>query len=383
VLRYTPRQVTTIKYDLPGDNDNTQPLYLYPGYEAGGFLRVTGATSVVSTGPLAGVVAKNRVTPQLLQSNNLVGVATGQLAINTTHPSHAFPYTVGGTTLWSQPLAPSSIPTSPFSLPAEVDTWANVDSVTLEQLTTINLADFRPVLVDYNGAFDNFGYIDTFAVFDPSGAGSDNVYLGPHVASYDVRFDRAPMIVESNGIDEPQVFANCDFEGGFNGGTTAGQSMAITGGILRSTTTEYAFNSGVTLDGDTIFDATSSQLPNGIGLGRVYIETGLTLTVEGGSSFLSGFYATPVLWGPGALAVNRNARLGYDAGLHTATSIFLLTGGITLNSAVGGLCANGATLVANAGFAITGPHLDAACAAGVGFNQDVLNFGGASIVGGL
>lgn len=382
------RQDTIITH-VSNDTNGSDPEAFYNTLENGASLFVRGTITAVNSSSLSGTVPKNRATPQLLTTNLGFAATPGALLINSTHASHARVYkNTGGTNFSiSQPLAPTTLPAAASPPPNEVDTWANLDTVNIYSTTAVNVVDLRPVLVDYNGGFSNGDFLVQLTTFDPSGVGDDNIYIGPHVASYDVQFDRGPMIVESTYIDVQQAFVNCYFDAGFNGGPQNGQQMLIDGGVLMSNAVEYNFSEGTLLDGDIIFDPAFGGFPvgfpNGLDLGLVYIASTRTLRVAGGVSFLNSVYAAPILWGPGNVEVDRNGTLVWDSGLHTATSIFLLTGTIKLNGSVGALCPTGATAVNNAGTAITGALLDAPCAAGTGYGGTAYNVGRASIVGGI
>lgn len=383
------RQDTTITH-VSGDTTGTDPEVFYNTLENGSSLFVKGTITVVNSASLAGTVPKNRATPQLLTTNLGFAAGVGTLLVNSTHPSHAWTYknTAGTTFSISQPLLLPTLPTASF--PTEVDTWANLDTVAIDTVTPVNVTDVRPVLIDYNGPFSNGDYLVDLVAFDPTGAGDDNIFIGPHAFSYDVRFDRAPFIVEETGIDSAQIFANCYFDGGFNGGpvdNAIAEDMLFAGGVFTSTAVQFSLTRGTQLDEDLIFDPTFHSFTTGTGLGEVYIESGLSLTLTGGSTFLISINAAaanaPFLWGPGHLSLQRSANLSWDTGFFSATSIFLLTGGISLNGVVGGLCPNGATVVNNFGFAITGPNLDSPCGAGTGYGDQVFLYGRASLTGGI
>ena len=391
------RQTTTITF-LSSHTSNADPVILYPSLEAGASLLVVGnlgATQQAATGTLTTVTAKNRATPQLLQSTHGFGTSllSGQLVVNSTHASRAMVYAGGSPAKFTQPLAVTTLPLATAStLPAEVDTWANGDTVTLYNLAAVDLVDLRPIVADYAAGAGGGLYLSQLTTFDPAGVGNDAVYVGPHVYAYDVRFDRGPFLVEEVQTDTYGIFSDCYDDGGFYGGPTVGQPLVITGGTWSSVSTNFTYTPGnaVALDGDFIFNPAVSSFA-GARLGLVYLEAGRLISLTAGVSNvqkMGGGYASAILWGTGGLTVSGQARMHYDGTQGGgATGMFLQTGAFSLDGGAG-LCttSNASTsLVAgnsSSGGGLTGAALDAACGT-TGYGGIAFVLGGASITKGI
>jgi hypothetical protein len=394
--RACPRlRVNTVITFLSSHTTNADPVILYPSLEAGASLIVSGTQLGNTSGTLTVVTAKNRATGQLLASTTSIGAfPAGALVVNSTHSSHAWTYASGSPEKFTQPLAPSSVPYATMTtFPAEVDTWAAADSITISTAQSgVDIVDVRPIIADFNVGDTNGVYLTGLTVFDPAGVALDGVYIGPHVYASDVRFDRSPFIVEATQFDVFGFWYNCYFDSGWYGGSV-GRSYMLVGGVATGSGGTFNPSSGVAFDGDFIYNPTISTMRGGA-FGTFYIETGRTLSILNEQAYVgpnAGFgYATAAIWGPGALNIGGNGRLSY---VTPATSTFLLTGAMTLNGNAGAagtpiLCNTAAapqTLVQGAntsGFTLTPAHLSAACGTG-GFGDRAFNFGQASLIGSL
>lgn len=144
------QQTTTLEQDA-SDTDNTDPIYSCGANEKGGSLVIKGGTPTVITSGvvLAGVTAKNRTLGANSPLIATLGAtaAVGQMVINTTAGKSSRAWVVrslGANSFeLSQPLAPASLAT-PSAAPAEVDTWANTDTVNL--VAPIQVKDRKSVV---------------------------------------------------------------------------------------------------------------------------------------------------------------------------------------------------------------------------------------------
>jgi hypothetical protein len=373
------KQSTTIRF-LSSQPDNTDPVVFRPRIQNGAIVTIQGVPTVLATISLGGVVAKNRATAQLLEATLGASGAQGLLLANTTHASRAWVYTpVAGTTFHlSQPLAPVAMPIGFSATPAEVDTWANLDSVQILQLPDVNLIQVEPIFEELNASITpgvllyqlhskSFGPLPTF----------DSTFINNFVTAVECSFQRAVSVHGAPNIDSPFIQTNCYFNYLFaqrqDGSDT---QLSLFGGAIAKGLGCSSFLG----DADLILGGLADVDGNLAQFGLVYIDTANILKVRGPTQFATLFYGSAALWGPGTLNGQGSARMGYTG---SAVSIFLLTGGMQLNGAATAQAYSTAAGVGtwNGPRALSAAQLDATVAGG-GFGGQAINPGGASIVSG-
>lgn len=374
------RQTTTFTW-MSSHTDGTDPVIQNPYLENGASLFNNGTLVQTCTGTLAGVVAKNRNTPQLLNATLPAGAAINQLIINTTHASRAWTYTSLGAGAFSisQPLVSQTLPHNFILAGSEVDTWANTDAVTCNTLSNINFVQLYPTVTDLGTGSANAGiYLQQIGVFAPFST-SDLVLINSQVRFFEVFSNKGIQTVLSTSNATNGVY-NTDVLGNFQKQTCAQGSTAFVGGIARG---PQLSGCTVIIDGDAIAAATnniiqglSSTVAGVTGLGLVYIESGKSLQASAGATGIANNLSigTPILWGPGNFRLVQTAHVTYPTGAGSTT--FIQTGAFTINgftTACGHSNANNPDVI-NCAINITGANLDAA--------QGIAGFGGNAFIPG-
>jgi hypothetical protein len=371
------RQDTVITF-LSSHTDDTDAVYLTPALEHGAscILQGTlGAAQQVAAGVLAGVVAKNRAGPQLLNATLGAGVAAGTFVTNTTagklSACWVFKNVAGNTWALSQPLARQAAPF--VTTPSEVDTWANGDTYVAFTPLSIALADVGAELVDFNAGVANTLVLQNFLAFSPA-PNISTLQLSPGV--YLFSEVSCARIVDSSpfGAGVSNAWSNCDISAvawHIHAAPTqivvwAGGQQRTGGSISNAQLTRDAIVGGFT----TVHGSNSSY-------SAVYIDTAKNLTWL--AQNVSAINPSPVIWGPGILAVQGGCTLHYPSGAGGAVATFLQTGGFALNSgATAYSVGTGAAAVWNGGITVTAAALDAAVGI-AGFGGIAVVPGGASI----
>lgn len=376
------RQNTVITF-LSSQPDNTDPVIWTPYIGNGATVSIQGTATVVTAGVvLAGVVAKNRATPQLLNATLGATAALDQMVVNTTagKSSRAFVYKlVAGTTFsLSQPLVPAAIPAASI-FPAELDTWANGDTVNLVTLSRVNICQVAPVMLDLNGGSSNLAYLYNLTIFDPAGVGLDAVYLGQNVRVVECLSQRNITWIGNNGDLQNEALLNVDNLGQLDGGKGGPSTIGVVAGITRAAISSDG--PGLFFDGDTILNVSGPDLLiAGAFLSLVFLDsTGSGVIPSGQTTVFTGGYGAAKIWGPGVFGPQGPGRVNYPAGAGAAVATFLNTGGLQINGQANAHSViSGAPDVLNGGISITPAHLDAAAGA-AGFGGTAFIPGGASI----
>lgn len=328
------RQNTTITF-LSSQSGNTDPVYTRLAEEAGAFVQFTGplgSAQQTGTGAISGVTAKNRATPQLLQATMPAGCAVGNFVVNATHASRAwvFKNVSGSTFALTQPLTAVALPQT-YNASTEVNTWANTDSVTCYAPVMVDLVDVEPLIVDWNGGFDNKLAIYNVTALSPTIDSTLQVNSSVDFAEASSQrwiFLNASALPASF-VSTP-VWVNADLVPGAGGGLpmldTNNLQTFVNGGAIGSPTASGGFAGnrlvGAAFDNDTILSAEGAA---GLALGScqfgtTYLDsTTNPFTITGISLMqsLGGFGAT-VLWGPGTL--NNAAQFAYPTGAGNAAA---------------------------------------------------------------
>lgn len=327
------RQSTTFTW-MSSQAANSDPVVFAPYVENQSVVSMVGqlgATQQIATGVLSNVTAKNRATPQLLLSQS-GATAAGQFIVNTTHASRAWTYAVSSGSIFdtSQPLVSPATPVTNPS-PAEVDTWANGDAVTVYAPATINLAFVSPIVANFNGAANNLVVFQNLSIAAGT-SGFDSIALRSSAVYFvECQFlGTLDLVLDATAI--AAGFINCDFGSITRLWSNVGQQgLSVVGGQCRSTTLQLSGTLSVTGDfickGGFFFSAGNGTF------GLIYIDTGRTLTFLGPGTWQQNtVYGAPIVWGPGTLNVGGTVRFQYPAGAGKAVSTFLQTGGLQLNS---------------------------------------------------
>jgi hypothetical protein len=323
----------------------------------GGTLTIKGplnTTTTICSGTLNTVTAKSRGTGVALQSTFTVTtqidggtctIAAGQFAVNTstadggpTHNGGSWIHhlVTGSTWFLTEPLATVA---NPFLgvFPAEVDTWATTDPVTLYTPVGINLVSFdvQPTDPSVNalGMSNVTAYGQTLDVvlLDPqttdAGYNVDPVVIGPYVHLLET-WSQRPVVIGPNPGNGIVGIVNTVLAGG---GSFASDHTNITGpvstyfpttaffgGAIGSSTAVLNEFAGVILDGDVTISGTVNA--SNSSLGWAYIDASSKLNAEGLTDVVnhavngtSGVTAYDV-WGPGTLNVAGSSKLIYPGG---------------------------------------------------------------------
>jgi len=269
---------------------------------------------------------------------------------------------------------PQVLLTVPFGIdePAEIDTWAVSDPVTVYSPTMLNVVQPDPLQSSYDDNGDNVMYGMNFGVFDPNGVGADDIFVGEYTGWQNVLFQRG---VSQNGASIDGTYIT-QYVGTWTEGGLESSS-------LSANTDTYGGIAGVS-DG---FEVIGNYLGNDVivasdmtgrntSIARVYIEAGTTLHTAIDAIALAESGSGPFIWGPGHLDV-AFGQLEYPATQAVAT--FLLTGPMTINGESTACSYTvAAPSVINCGISITPAHLDAAAGA-AGFGGNAVLLGGGSI----
>jgi len=382
-------QNTTITF-LSSHVDNTDPVTFRPYIAKGALVSIQGtAPTVIQAGVvLAATTAKNRAAGanSLLITTLGAGGSVGQLIANTTagKASRAWAYkSLGGNSFsLTQPLAPMVVGTP--TAPAEVDTWANGDTVNLLQPVNVNIAQFEPFYIDFNGALTNAATIYQLTIFDPQGVGKDSCQLGESVNVFECLCQR--ILVLNATSDHPVLVSNqINFLNG-GGALYYGPTIIVGGAWLTTMPFQGLLVGGAAnsvFDGDFILGkAATVQSAAGFSLAFVFLDA--PLTIEGTLALIQiGFYANGIVYGSAGNNINLqgNVRLANNTG-HTFAATFTapaLVVGINMNGAgTANSVILGAPDTLNGNITTTPAHFDAAAGA-AGFGGLAFNLGGASV----
>jgi len=337
----TLAQTTTI-HMLAGSTLGQEYVRLTPMCVAGADFILDGnaALVAVATFNLGTVTAKNRATATLLQAHGFTaaGLDVGQLVVNNVTGSHSTIQAIaGGVATLGQPL--QHLAPAYFVQPAEDDTWATGQSVTVYKLPLVNLEQFEPRIADSNSALtQGLWWVNQIYVPDQSGVPGNSYFVTNNTAAIgfwqDCSFDAyVSTLAIGLGTHASTNYFNCAAK---QGAEIAYGSFC--GGFVN--TYELALYDWACADLDVI----AYQLQTG-GLqslvGYCYVGAGGTgVSTYPGSSLildddLNGA-AGAALWGPAGLLVTGDSSVVNRSGGSWATRL-LLTGSITMADPSGAL----------------------------------------------
>lgn len=375
------RQVTTITW-LSSSACATESVALSPFLENNAYVvlqGVLGTAQQVATGTLASVVPKNRATPQLLNAA-LPASAIQQFVVNATHPSVAWTYkSLGaGSYAISQPVATIAMPPIYASVPAEVDSWANGDAVTVYTPTSVCFQSLAPTVDTVNivaGALNEGVYVyhltgaaGPFGVFDSLIANTSTVFV-------------ESAVLKGLSVSGAPILTSPYFQ--YNNAFVCATVVPIGQGDLQFTEIAGEFidcliASSVLIDGDAIVGLVfggalgADALPQ---FGKVYLDTG-TLNSAGNLQVANLYYGAAAIWGPGILNEAGSGRLQYIA--NTSVASFLGTVKINGHTTACAVDSSGDPSIVHCGRPLTPFMLDQTITNG-GFGGCAQSFGGASI----
>jgi hypothetical protein len=395
-------QNTAITF-LSSQPDATDPVVWRPVLKQGASAVIIGtAPTVVASVVLAGVVAKNRATGQLLNATLGALAAPGQMLRNTTagKTSRAWVYKlVAGTTFGiSAPLVPVALPVA--AMPAQVNTWANGDTVDILSLVNVAIAEVSPIVADDSAGHTNGVTIYGLNLMNPPGAGAFTAtVLGFNTSVWECGSTRVLTFAGRNasGLRVQQAIGNVGNLAGVAGDGRGGP-RAFVGGMFASDAAHLvslstSWEGELSFDGDFIFGraavlvgpAGGTPLPT-LQLGAVYLEPGITMQLSGTVNAAILDYGLTAIWGAAGSVLNviGKSKLVYPAGAGAAAACFLsagLAGGTPLQlggSTTGHSVIAGAPDVFNGGITILPASLDAVAGA-AGFGGNAFTPGGSSI----
>ena len=367
---YSPNLAQNTLLTVMSPDDITDTMYLSPNMYGSHYLDVECALPAPAwTTTLGTVVPLHQATGQLLTAVIAPGsgtVSSHQLVINTTHPSAAYPASNSGTTWTMSP--PTTGCTSPASCaPSAVRTWAQNDTVSGYNLSTIYLAYSLPTSVTDEGLSV---FIHNCLVNNAVAGGAQRGSIAAN------NFTTFADSVVLSGVGGSFEWDSCSgppgpFLSNIFGTLFRGAGLYIYGGIMSGG--GYTWTCGSDIDGDTWFGNPLYLYGEPNYIGNAYIGDA---SYTAGKTVLLG-----VLWG-GTTVASFHAVVGssyfqYPAGAGGATASLMLAAGLYIgNSSNACSTTGGTTQTITCNIALTPTNLDApASATGFGGNAFALQGG--------
>jgi hypothetical protein len=299
-----------------------------PDLTTAGQLTLQPYTETGAAFTLAGVVAKNRTTGELLKATAPAGATPGQLVVNNTTGSKAFIYAVAaGVMTMCQPINETSL--------TEDDTWANGNSMTLVTLFGINALRIDDA------------FLTDLTLLDPTGTpGQSTVSF---VSDFIVSCWIQPYVYMGFGIGNT-VYFNTYFDPGQTSPIEASGETGFNGGSMPQGINTVDASATVDVDFDVILGGTS-ELIGVNSFGDIYLLAGSSLVATQDSS--ADF--TGIVWGAGAMGVASGGLIFTAAATwntqYLASGALAIDGATTASSYVAGTWTSGVT--------VTVAHVDA------------------------
>jgi len=364
--------------------DNSDPVVLN-STGAAPIIRTSAPVVVSAAIALAGTTAKNRAAganSPLITNLGATGAAN-QLVVNATHPSVTWACKSLGANsfrMW-QPLV-AATPGGTVA-PAEVDTWANGDSVSLNTLINVNVVSIRHTpTTGFSGPT-----LYRVSFFDPLGAGNSTVLLDGTpgtITCMECSFQRT---LHALGGFLGVNLTNCLYIASLEIDDCA---ATLVGGGTTPTSSAVTLNAGLnglTIDGDfglsTAGGAPAFVQSGGATFVIAFMFLDAGFTVQTGEVQLGTlFYGGHAIYG----TAGNNINLTGQSRLFNASGTFVAA--LTAPGPVAGINVNGAATASSAnnaqpqvlqgGIATTPANLDAAQGA-AGFGGLAFKLGGSSI----
>src|SRR5579859_415716 len=395
---YSPilNQDTTITF-VTGHTDNSDPVIFNPYVGKASFVLLTGTPSAPVSGTLGTITAKNRNSNVLLSVSSVPGGgAVGQYIVNSSRSNSRcliYKSLGGGAFTLTQPFIAITLPRN--LVPAEDDTWASSDNVTVSTLPTVNLVSFKPQVLDGNLVSGTKGisvaksYVQGIIVYDPfpgtntNATGESVLATNTWARFFDVVFQRR-VNVEGGIFSVSAGTNNCGIANGITVASNQGANFSylMIGGWVSGT----IYGSSLEFDGDII--STALMAINGVaGIGAMAMDGTASLIglIGGKIQVVAINYSTAQIYGTGHITISSAnvflqilspGHVQYPSGAGAAAATFTNPGIITLDRQTTAYSINGTTL--NAGITISPANLDAAAGA-AGFGGIAFVFSGSSI----
>jgi hypothetical protein len=193
-----------------------------------------------------------------------------------------------------------------FPLPAEVDTWANADTVQVVRALRVNVVQASATIFDFDGASANSLTLSNMTLADPGGVSIDNVVIGPGVNMTECNVERFRIGNGSVGLTE--VMLNCLWQGG--GDCQDIEAQYIGGGFVGVLWTFSACT--LVFDGDVASEVTIQWQDGSTLVGFMWIGGGNgnlgIFQRNGQSSHQTGSYGGHALYGRAGITVSLSSR---------------------------------------------------------------------------
>jgi len=308
------------------------------------------SNTLVASGVLAGTVAKNRATGQLLTATLAASTATRMLVKNTTVGKESFAFVfeaAGAKWALSQPITAFTVPAPEISTVSEVDTWADGDTYEIYALTKVNLSRVAPVMV----APPQPNFPCVVQVYHLDGETVDG---SPATSNFTITDDvsiiessaNSAVIDNALGDDLVRTLGNCAFMSGVVGLPSSGTDTRFMGGIVSNAASSLGCAAPWGFDYDAILDATGQP---DFGLGSTGVQPGFVIPAMGavyirdvmsptGDLAIFRSDVTPgnhaVVWGPGSFDLKWRARVIYNGLTSNAVATFKQAGALAINGSL-------------------------------------------------
>lgn len=268
-----------------------------------------------------------------------------------------------------------------------MNTWASTDTVNLLVPVAINVVSIDGILGDANGGFNNAFFLYNMTVFDPAGAGNNELNIGNNIVMLEVGTQRIAVFNGQAGENNAagRLTSNVFYQGGiasFGGGFIAATIPGFVGDptLQGGATLLASIFSGPALMGSDFIWAGNGAFANGFSLNSNLFLDG-NISNFGGTVVVAG--ASTVIYGSGTNNINMmgSSHLDNATGNNfqsTFTAPGLVTG-IKLNGGTSVSCHTNADPDVFHTATTTPAHLDAACGAGTGLGSNGFQIGGASV----
>lgn len=285
----------------------TSEVRFTPWISNGVFPEMTAVDGPITPAVLAGVTPKGRTAGanSPLIATLPAGTAVGDQVRNTTAGKLSRCSVAKALGLNSfeltQPLV-HVVGEVMFPLPAEVDTWANLDTVQIVRQVRVNFAEVEGVLFGFDANFANALTLSNMTLADPEGIGNSNLELGPGVNVVESTVERFRVGSGTVGLTDLNV--NVLWQGG--GDVLGNEAQFIGGGFVN-----LGWNflgSNMVFDADFVFEAITSFVNGQTIFGFAFIGGGSGNTALFATNaqlrFQTGAYGGHVIYGRAAITVN-------------------------------------------------------------------------------